>query len=59
MSDKINYLIRLHYPILEHITEDNVRTSPRILIVDDDPDITLTFKLGLEKKGFIVTVFNA
>ena len=30
----------------------------RILIVDDDPDITLTFKLGLEKKGFTVTVFN-
>src|SRR5215813_6629294 len=58
MSDKINYLIRSHYPILEHMTEDNVKTSPRILIVDDDPDITLTFKLGLEKKGFIVTVFN-
>jgi DNA-binding response OmpR family regulator len=30
----------------------------RILIVDDDPDITLTFKFGLEKKGFVVTVFN-
>ncbi|MGC2571669.1 MAG: response regulator [Candidatus Nitrosopolaris sp.] len=34
------------------------RTSIRILIVDDDPDITLTFRAGLEKKGFVVTVFN-
>lgn len=45
----------MHYPILEHIIEDDIK---RILIVDDDPDITLTFKLGLEKKGFVVTVFN-
>jgi hypothetical protein len=28
-----------------------------ILILDDDPDITLTFKAGLEKNGFVVTVF--
>lgn len=38
--------------------EDDIKSRVRILIVDDDPDITLTFKLGLEKKGFAVTVFN-
>jgi two-component system, OmpR family, response regulator ChvI len=44
--------------ILKHIIEDDTKNRPRILIVDDDPDITLTFKLGLEKYGFVVTVFN-
>jgi len=34
------------------------RGSARILIVDDDPDITLTLRLVLEENGFIVTVFN-
>ena len=32
--------------------------SPRILIVDDDVNITYTFKLGLERRGFLVDVFN-
>ncbi|MGC2574756.1 MAG: response regulator, partial [Candidatus Nitrosopolaris sp.] len=40
---------------ITHYTKDDRK---RILIVDDDPDITLTFKLGLEKNGFSVTVFN-
>jgi DNA-binding response OmpR family regulator len=34
------------------------KLSYRILIVDDDTDITLTFKTGLEDKGFEVDVFN-
>jgi DNA-binding response OmpR family regulator len=33
-------------------------TSARILIVDDDKDITRVFKMGLERRGFIVTTFN-
>src|ERR1700722_13011899 len=31
---------------------------PRILIVDDDINITYAFKLGLERRGFLVDVFN-
>jgi two-component system, OmpR family, response regulator ChvI len=31
---------------------------PRIFLVDDDPDISLTFKIGLEQHGFVVDVFN-
>jgi DNA-binding response OmpR family regulator len=30
----------------------------RVLIVDDEPDVTGTFKLGLEKSGFSVETFN-
>jgi two-component system, OmpR family, response regulator ChvI len=30
----------------------------RILIVDDEPGITLAFKMGLENEGFEVDVFN-
>jgi two-component system, OmpR family, response regulator ChvI len=39
---------------------NNKKSKPsyRILIVDDDTDITLTFKTGLEDKGFEVDVFN-
>ena len=36
-----------------------VKEEPaRILIIDDDPDITSTFMAGLEEKGFVVTIFN-
>ena len=38
--------------------DDDIKSRGRILIVDDDPDITVTFNLGLAKKGFAVTVFN-
>ena len=31
---------------------------PRILLVDDDPEITFTFKLGLEDHGFYVDTYN-
>ena len=30
----------------------------RILLVDDEPDITLTFRLVLEDNGFVVNAFN-
>jgi CheY-like chemotaxis protein len=37
------------------ITVDEKR---RILIVDDDPDITNLYKLSLERDGFVVDAFN-
>ena len=46
-----------HY-ILKHYNNDDGKSRARILIVDNDPDITFTFKLGLERNGFAVTVFN-
>src|SRR4051794_9753405 len=39
-------------------TGKNNNTNPRILIVDDDYDITLTFKIGLEDSGFVVDTFT-
>jgi two-component system, OmpR family, response regulator ChvI len=33
-------------------------TKRRILIVDDEPDITFVFKMGLEDNGFVVDTFN-
>lgn len=30
----------------------------KILVVDDEPDITSSIKNGLEKKGFKVDVYN-
>jgi|SRR5690348_9288654 DNA-binding NtrC family response regulator len=30
----------------------------KILVVDDDPDVTLKLKRGLEEKGFAVAAFN-
>jgi DNA-binding response OmpR family regulator len=30
----------------------------RILIVDDDPDISNLYKLSLERDGFVVDTFN-
>ena len=32
--------------------------KPRVLVVDDEPDINLTFKTGLEANGFIVDAFS-
>jgi PleD family two-component response regulator len=36
----------------------NSQIKPRILIVDDEPDITAALKLGLERAGFSVDVSN-
>ena len=30
----------------------------RILLVDNEPDIALAFKIGLEDNGFVVNAFN-
>ena len=30
----------------------------RILLVDDEPDVTITFKMGLEEKGYKVDAFT-
>ena len=38
----------LYYPVL---IKDNHRFWKRILIVDDDEDVTLTFKAGIEKNN--------
>jgi two-component system, OmpR family, response regulator ChvI len=32
--------------------------NKKILLVDDEPDITLAFKIGLEDQGLVVDVFN-
>jgi two-component system, OmpR family, response regulator ChvI len=34
------------------------RGSKRILLVDDEPDVTTTFKMGLEGTGYKVDAFN-
>lgn len=34
------------------------RPKPRILLVDDEPDLTWTLRLGLENNGFEVDTFN-
>jgi CheY-like chemotaxis protein len=44
------------------ITEDNYNNKRgrrnRILVVDDEPDVTLTLKIGLETNGYIVDAVN-
>jgi two-component system, OmpR family, response regulator ChvI len=37
--------------------KDN-NNNNKILLVDDEPDLTLAFKLGLEDNGFEVDTFN-
>ncbi|HZA06708.1 MAG TPA: response regulator [Nitrososphaeraceae archaeon] len=37
---------------------DHTQATKRILIVDDEPDITFVFKIGLEDNGFVVDTFN-
>jgi DNA-binding response OmpR family regulator len=36
-----------------------MNSKPRILLVDDEPDITFSFSIGLEDKGFEVDTFNS
>jgi DNA-binding response OmpR family regulator len=38
--------------------DDDDNNNKRILIVDDEPDIALAFKIGLEDSGFVVDTFN-
>jgi DNA-binding response OmpR family regulator len=49
--------------ILYSITKETLTSSPdqykgRILLVDDDVDITHSFSLALQKDGFIVDTYN-
>ena len=38
---------------------NNIEKHPyRILLVDDEPDVTLAFKIGLEDNGYVVDAFN-
>ena len=37
---------------------DSNNINLRILIVEDDHDIALTFKIGLEDSGFVVDPYN-
>jgi DNA-binding response OmpR family regulator len=39
-------------------TSFSVLKKKRILLVDDEPDITSSFKIGLEDNGFVVDAFN-
>lgn len=34
------------------------KSNNRILLVDNEPDIALAFKIGLEDNGFVVDTFN-
>jgi DNA-binding response OmpR family regulator len=36
----------------------NKKNNNRILLVDNEPDIALAFKIGLEDNGFVVDAFN-
>jgi DNA-binding response OmpR family regulator len=38
------------------MNNDNKKT--RILLVDDEQDITFSFRMGLENNGFVVDTFN-
>jgi len=38
--------------------ETNITKKPRILVLDDDKDVVLTLKVGLEKNDFVVDAFN-
>ncbi|MGI8834256.1 MAG: response regulator transcription factor [Nitrososphaeraceae archaeon] len=35
-----------------------MNNNKRILLVDDEPDITYSFRIGLENNGFKVDTFN-
>ena len=50
-------IIKLHFQHTQ-IQIHTQTTKRRILIVDDEPDITFVFKIGLEDNGFVVDTFN-
>jgi two-component system, OmpR family, response regulator ChvI len=43
---------------LETAEDDVVQRKIRIFLVDDEKDILLMYKTGLERNGFLVDVFN-
>jgi DNA-binding response OmpR family regulator len=50
--------MKQHEFILLAFNKDTKAKRPRIFLVDDDPEISLTFKIGLEGHGFVVDVFS-
>lgn len=50
-------MIQLEFILLAY-NKDTRTNRPRIFLVDDDHDICLTFKIGLEELGFVVDVFS-
>jgi two-component system response regulator ChvI len=40
------------------MTNDNDRKNKRILLVDDEPDVTYTLEIVLERNGFIVDSYT-
>jgi PleD family two-component response regulator len=57
-----------HYPLTDSILQNETTTigtaikekpfSKIILIVDDDPDVSSIFSMGLEDEGFVVDTYN-
>jgi CheY-like chemotaxis protein/predicted transcriptional regulator len=47
-----------YYPEKRKYANDSVLPEYRLLIIDDEPDITYALKNGLELRGFKVDVFN-
>lgn len=46
------------YSDRKNSSNDNRSKAFKVLIVDDDADITVSFKEGLEKEGFEIYAFN-
>ena len=40
------------------MTNDNDKKNKRILLVDDEPDVTYTVEKVLENNGFVVCSYN-
>jgi DNA-binding response OmpR family regulator len=58
---KLNTQIKDYHPAAASITKSTTsitNNNKRILIVDDEQDITRLFKVALERAGFIVNVYN-
>jgi two-component system, OmpR family, response regulator ChvI len=45
-------------PSSSTLSTNSYTDNKRILLVDDEPDVTVTFKMGLESKGYKVDAFN-
>jgi CheY-like chemotaxis protein len=45
--------------MIKNKDDDNDKKVNRILLVDDEPDITLSFGIALEDNGYIVDAFNS
>jgi PleD family two-component response regulator len=44
---------------IENKNDNNDKKLNRILLVDDEPDITLSFGIVLEDNGYVVDAFNS